>query len=67
LALQWPKPAAQAAAGTTQAPAWQVTMAGAATLASLVQSCPQLPQFRGSVGVPQGPSGGAASGGGGGG
>jgi hypothetical protein len=50
--------ASRAGAGwTTHLPTWQVTIAGL-TLVSLVQSWPQVPQLRGSVGVPQGPSGG---------
>ncbi|HVY37321.1 MAG TPA: hypothetical protein VHM31_05280 [Polyangia bacterium] len=46
---QWAYPAAQADAGTTHTPAWQVTPAApATTFCSALQSCPHVPQFWGS-------------------
>ena len=52
----------QAAAGTTHLPAWHWTVALTLTLVRRVQSWPQVPQLRGSSGVPQGPSGAASRG-----
>jgi len=49
LAEQWANPDRQALGGTTQLPAWHVTAVDPArTLGSAVQSCPHVPQFRGS-------------------
>jgi hypothetical protein len=49
--MQSANPGAQAVLGMTQLPAEQVTVALAPRWGSVVQSCPQLPQFFGSVEV----------------
>jgi hypothetical protein len=55
-AEQCPVPRSQAAGGMKHAPARHSTpVAAALTLGNVVQSCPQVPQLRGSVGEPQVP------------